>query len=165
MRGNKVGIMFLSLSAILVVPTADAMAQYNLGAMYDKGIGVKKDFSEAVKWYRKAADQGHSSAQNNLGVCYNNGEGVSQDYAEAIRWYQKAAEQGDLDAQYKLGKIYYVGKKATKNYPTAFKWLSLAAAQGSKDGAQMLDKLKKDMSSAEITEGQRLVREFKPSKT
>ena len=34
------------------------MAQYNLGNMYDFGEGVPENDAEAVKWYRKAADQG-----------------------------------------------------------------------------------------------------------
>jgi TPR repeat protein len=63
-----------------------------------------------------------------------------------------------------LGKIYYSGENAPKDYPTAFKWLSLSAAQGDEDSAQMLEKLGKEMTSAEITEGRRLVREFAPLK-
>ena len=35
-----------------------AQAQYNLGLMYDNGEGVPEDDGEAVKWYRKAAEQG-----------------------------------------------------------------------------------------------------------
>ena len=34
----------------------DAIAQYNLGVMYEKGQGVEQDFKEAVKWWQKAAD-------------------------------------------------------------------------------------------------------------
>jgi TPR repeat protein len=93
------------------------------------------------------------------------GQGVLQDESEAVKWFQKAAAQGNPHAEYQLGTIYYAGEMAKKDYPTAFKWLSLAAAQGFKDSAQMLEKLKSDMTSAEITEGQRLLREFKPSKT
>ena len=58
------------------------------------------DKAEAVKWYRKAAEQGHSDAQNNLGACYDEGDGVAVDKAEAVKWYRKAAEQGHSDAQY-----------------------------------------------------------------
>tara|TARA_Y100000588_G_C13824654_1_gene740888 strand:+ start:510 stop:737 length:228 start_codon:yes stop_codon:yes gene_type:complete len=29
-----------------------------LGVMYDKGKGVTQDYQEAMKWYRKAAEQG-----------------------------------------------------------------------------------------------------------
>ena len=38
-------------------------AQYNLGVSYDHGVGVPQDYAEAVKWYRKAAKQGHPTAQ------------------------------------------------------------------------------------------------------
>ena len=34
-------------------------AQSNLGLMYMEGFGVTQDFTEAVKWFRKAADQGN----------------------------------------------------------------------------------------------------------
>ena len=40
----------------------DGYAQYNLGVMYDKGVGVPENNTEAVKWYRKAADQGLAMA-------------------------------------------------------------------------------------------------------
>ena len=54
---------------------------------------------EAVKWYRKAAEQNHAEAQYNLGVCYANGEGVAKDYVEAYKWWLLAAGQGDEDAK------------------------------------------------------------------
>ena len=72
----------------------DARDQFNLGLMYDKGVGVTQDYAEAVKWYRKAAEQGDARAQHNLGFMYVKGQGVTQDYAEAAKWYRKAAEQG-----------------------------------------------------------------------
>jgi len=50
------------------------------------------DQVEAVKWYRKAAEQGDADAQFNLGVRYDAGQGVQQDMAAA--WLRKAAEQG-----------------------------------------------------------------------
>ncbi len=61
----------------------DAGAQYNLGMMYDKGLGVAQDYKEALKWYRLAAEQGFAAAQYNLGVMYDKGEGVTQDDKEA----------------------------------------------------------------------------------
>ena len=59
----------------------EAEAQLFLGRMYDKGEDVKQDYTEAAKWYQKAAEQGKAAAQNNLGYMYHNGEGVKQDYA------------------------------------------------------------------------------------
>ena len=43
------------------------LGRYNLGASYYQGQGVSKSHKEAVKWYRKAADQGLCHAQFNLG--------------------------------------------------------------------------------------------------
>jgi TPR repeat protein len=39
--------------------------------MYDNGEGVLQDDKEAIKWYQKAAEQGHASAQFSLGVMYD----------------------------------------------------------------------------------------------
>ena len=44
----------------------NAIAQCNLGVMYDNGKGVEKNLTEAMKWYRKAAEQGNENALNNL---------------------------------------------------------------------------------------------------
>lgn len=44
-----------------------AVEQNNLGFMYSNGEGVKQDFTEAEKWYRKAAKQGHELAKQILG--------------------------------------------------------------------------------------------------
>ena len=46
----------------------DAQSQFNLGSWYAKGEGVAKDYVEAVKWYRKAAEQNSAEAQDALGV-------------------------------------------------------------------------------------------------
>lgn len=54
---------------------------------------------EAVKWYRKAAEQNYAAAQYNLGVCYSNGEGVTKDYVEAYKWRLLAVGQGDENAK------------------------------------------------------------------
>jgi hypothetical protein len=63
--------------------------------MYEQGKGLPQDFTEAVAWYRKAADQGFARAQDDLGYMYLEGKGVWRDYSEAARWYRKAAKQGD----------------------------------------------------------------------
>ena len=59
----------------------------------------QKSEAEAVKWFRKAADQGNSSGQSNLARMYENGRGVAKDVGEALRWYRQAADQGDAKAK------------------------------------------------------------------
>ncbi len=66
------------------VEQGHAIAQYNLGHMYDKGRGVSRDFGEAAKWFRLAAEQGDADAQDKLGFMYAKGFGVPQDYGEAV---------------------------------------------------------------------------------
>jgi TPR repeat protein len=41
-----------------------APAQFKLGLIYVKGNGVPQDYREALKWYRRAADQGNAAAQD-----------------------------------------------------------------------------------------------------
>ena len=67
--------------------------------------GVKMDYTEAAKWYRKAAEQGDADAQNNLGLCYERGQGVPEDYEEAVKWYRKAAAQGHAGAKKVLKEL------------------------------------------------------------
>ena len=64
------------------------------GLCYDKGRGVAKDQAEAVKWYRKAAEQNDAEAQYNLAVCYERVDGVAEDWVEAYKWLLLAARQG-----------------------------------------------------------------------
>ena len=59
--------------------------------MYDSGRGVRQDYTEAIKWYREAAEQGNAGAQNNLGLMYASGQGMLQSGAAAADWYYKAS--------------------------------------------------------------------------
>ena len=62
--------------------------------MYAEGKGVLQDYTEAVKLYRLAANQGAAIAQSNLGGMYNNGNGVPQDYVGAHVWFNLASANG-----------------------------------------------------------------------
>jgi TPR repeat protein len=66
---------------------------------------VGKDQQEAVKWYKKAAEQGDAGAQYNLAWCYRDGAGVKKDEKEAVKWYTKAAEQNYEEAKKALERI------------------------------------------------------------
>src|ERR1035441_8676428 len=96
--------------------------------MYGNGVlGVLKDEAEAVRWYRKAAEQGVAYAQSDLGVMYATGRGVPKDEAEAARWYRKAAEQEDATAQFNLGWMYANGRGVPTDEAEAYFWLNLGA--------------------------------------
>jgi TPR repeat protein len=97
-------------------------------------LGIKahdeQNYAEAVKWFRKAAEQGQSEAQYNLGWCYYDGLGVEQSYSEAVKWVRKAAEQGHTYAQNSLGFYYHNGLGVEQSYYEATKWFRKAAEQG-----------------------------------
>jgi TPR repeat protein len=107
----------------------DAVAQFILGGHYDLGEGVAKDEVEAVKWYRKAAEQNLPAAQRTLGLCLARGSGVAKDYVEAVNWFHKAADQNDAMAQYSLGVSYLKGQGVAKSEEEAVKWYRKAAEQ------------------------------------
>jgi len=65
-----------------------------LASRYDHSEGVAQDYAEAVKWFRKAADQGEAGAQYFLALKYDQGQGVRKDAGVAVKWARKAAEQG-----------------------------------------------------------------------
>lgn len=92
--------------------------------------GIVRDDAEAVKWYRKAAEQGHIEAQNRLGIMYRDGRGVTQDYTEAVKCFLKAAEQGNAEAQFNLAEAYYHGNGIDKDGDKAHAWFCKASRQG-----------------------------------
>ena len=91
----------------------------------------KKDYANAVRWYRGAADRGYAEAQFNLGICYANGYGVAKNDTTASAWYRKAAEQGHVDSQHNLAVRYENGRGLPKDYDQAVYWYRKAAEQGS----------------------------------
>ena len=103
-------LLVFSATGLLDVRADDTYKAYKTGLMYAKGDGVTQDYSEALKWFREAADQGNSDAQRQLGLMYYDGIGVSKDYGEAFKWLQKAASQGHANAQYHIGWMYRFGK-------------------------------------------------------
>lgn len=105
----------------------NALAEFNLGVLYDKGLGVDRNESQAARWYRKAAQQGFADAQYNLASLYEHGLGVAQDRQEAVRWYRAAAEQGLARAEYALGVLYHTGMGVTPNDAAAMRWLRAGA--------------------------------------
>ncbi len=116
----------------------DALAQLNLGAAYDNGMGVPRDVDKAIEWYKKSADQGLAEAQFNLAHIL-----VAEDISAvgAAEYMLKAAEQGLPDAQFLMGVTYAEGLGVEPDEEKAKIWLNRAIAQGQKDAAKFLKKM------------------------
>lgn len=142
-------------------------AQFTLGSMYDLGQGVPQNFDMATAWYRKAAETGNAEAQLYLGAMYALGRGVPKDFSQASNWYRKSAEQGNPTAQFSLGLMYAFNRGVPKDDIIALQWLHLASSR-SEVGTQadqimtIRDKIASRMSPEQITEAQRLAKDWKP---
>ena len=136
-----------------------AVAQFNVGLMYDNGQGTSKNEDEATKWYRLAADQGRSDAQYQLGHMFYRHD----NYVEAARWFLRAADQGRADAQSSLGAMYAEGEGVPLDLVQALKWFILAAAQNHKDAIENRDRAIIHMTRDQAADAQSLAREWKPT--
>ena len=139
------------------------LAQYNLGEMYNRGLGVPLDYAEGSVWLRRAADQGFAPAQTALGHMFQQGQGMSVNQAEAAEWYRKAADQGYAEAQHELGMQYAEGRGVLRDYVLAYMWLSLSGTAA--EAGAYLDRTTviKRMSQKQVETAEQLVRSWKPT--
>jgi uncharacterized protein len=95
--------------------------------------GLKADnagnYSDAMKWYLKAADQG-SAAECNMGSLYAEGHGVPQNYQEAMKWFQISAGQGNASAECNIGILFEMGRGVAQDSREAMKWFQMSASRG-----------------------------------
>ena len=73
--------------------------------MYHQGQGVIQDYKKAVKWYRKAAQQGYARAQYNLATMYYQGYGVLKNEITARAWDLIATMNGLKQAKKRIDLI------------------------------------------------------------
>lgn len=101
--------------------------------MNERGVEAynNSEYSEAFKWFHKAAELGYAPAQHNIGRMYNEGVGVEKDSASAVSWFRKAAQQGDTESQNILGYLFLFGQGVDKDYSEALSWFQKAANSGS----------------------------------
>ena len=86
--------------------------------MYSEGVGVKKDFGEAIKWYEKAVKNEFGASANNLGLLYKNGQGVKASHEQAYKYFKFAAEHGDTPGMQNLSNCYRSGEGISSYLPT-----------------------------------------------
>ena len=69
---------------------------------------VLQDNRKAMKWFHKAAEQGHIAAQYKLEKMYNSR--IETEERMAVEWFHKTAEQGHAKSQFILGIMYDEGR-------------------------------------------------------
>jgi TonB family protein len=121
------------------------------------------DFAKALHQWRALASKGDSEAQFRFAAMCERGEGTRVQLNEAANWYRKAAYQGHSQAQYALGKLYVDGSGVSQDYVQAHMWLDLAGSAGEGQSANQLSELTRKMSPAQISEAQRLAKDWEPA--
>jgi localization factor PodJL len=139
-----------------------APAQFRLGSMYEKGIGLKKDLAEARRLYLAASDKGNAKAMHNLAVLYAEGLEGKPDYAAASQWFRKAAAFGVVDSQYNLAILFARGVGVERNMVESYKWFTLAAKGGDKDAAKKRDEVATRLDPQQLESAKQAAETFVP---
>lgn len=104
--------------ALYDAQNGDSSAYGWVGFFYYEGKSVARNYSEAIKWLKKAAENGDSRCYAYLGSSYFE----LQNYQEAVIWLKKAVNNGDTRVYVGLGASY----KQLKQYSEAISWLKKA---------------------------------------
>lgn len=138
---------------------------FGIGLMHFEGSGVPRNYDEALKWYRLAAEKEHYHAQFEIGAMYDTGTGVRRDHAEAARWYRRAAGHGYAKAQSNLAAMFLQGVGVARDYAEAYKWFSLSVSHAQpaqlREFTENRDRVARQMTAAQVGEAQRRAREWK----
>jgi localization factor PodJL len=138
-------VKFLSQAA----EKGQAVAQYRLGTLYERGQGVPVDSAKAMHWYEMAANQGNRKAMHNLAVAYAGGVAGKKNMTEAARWFARAATLGLSDSQFNLAVLYERGDGVPQSLADAYKWYSVAAAGGDAESKARIGVLQTQLGDAD----------------
>ncbi len=104
-------------------------AQFQMGEMYEFGLGLKKDQKMAADLFLKSANQGYAEAQFKVYRLYTEGKIFPKSQKNAIKWLKKSANLGLAAAEFNLGVMYYNGEGVLLDYKKAYYWYKQAAFQ------------------------------------
>lgn len=118
--------------------SGNPLVQYNLGVLYEEGLGLDRDIQRAIVYYRRAAENGFAPAQLRYAQFLLHGENIPADRVAAEQWYIAAAEQGNAIAQYSLAVMLLDRKDDSVAHERGLSWLLLAAEKGNEEAQYTL---------------------------
>lgn len=124
----------------LIAEAGNPNAQYVYAGKYCLFI-QNPDYSAALEWFTKAADQGHAGALRYLGFMYSSGRGVKKDDIKAVEFYQMASEKEDGEACYDLAMHYLDGSGVEESKEKAIEYLQKAIRNGYEEAKVKLAEL------------------------
>lgn len=181
---TELGLLYLTAHELVRDPVAavewfgraarqgEPRAQYLLGRQYEDGVGFKRDYKQAARWYERAAKIGrYPDAEYALGSLYSRGLGVPNNNAAAMDWYQKAAMGGQPVGQYLVGRMYESGYGVREDLIQSYFWYSLSARARDRvmaenteyDPARALKRVSSLMNQSQRDAAVKLVKQWKPT--
>ena len=133
--------------------TGNALAMYDLGRMYEQGLGIEADEAAAQQWYKQALAAFQSAAVTvpekrcpylwyRIGKMYAAGQGTEQDFTMAAAHFADAVKY--KHAAYSLAGLYYRGNGVEQNYETAFQLYNQSARKGNPYAQYEMAKMLRD---------------------
>lgn len=104
-------------------------SQQMVGAFYEWGNGVERNYDQAVKWFMLASDHGDAIAKLRLSWLCREGLGVEQNKEIAFQYALESAKLGNLQAYVALYDFYRLGEGVAKDVESGINWLDLAVAK------------------------------------
>ncbi len=151
---NGEGISQDSINSVIKQANGgDARCENIVGSWYYSGENLEQNYSNAFKWWGRAAKNGSVVAVGNLGLCYQFGKGVDADSLMATKLYKRSIEKGNtalLEQQEKLAtggnplsamlcaECYDAALGTKRDLAKSAKYLEIAAEKGS---AEALEKV------------------------
>lgn len=115
----------------------DPQSQFEIGQMFQYGIGAAQNDQAAIVFYQNAAEQQHLGAEYNLGIMTLQRAKDANDYQTALNWLTDSAFKGNKRAQYVLARVLEQGKEGEDgkpfvkaNHEQALSMLYLSASNG-----------------------------------
>lgn len=87
-----------------------------MGRCYENGIGVKQNYQEAFKLYRKTAERGLPDAMYHLAFFYQKGLSGEKDYIKSEEWLSRYNKKGGVCKLPNIVDLYNEGLKHPEKY-------------------------------------------------
>ena len=126
-------------------------AQFNLSLLLFNGLGVPKNFKQALVWSWKAYLNNHESAINQVNDILEivTPELQSAVADEMIQELTAIAKSGDATAALKLG-ITFTELMVEPDYASAYVWLSIAQAFGIEEASPIMVSVTEQLAIEEV---------------
>ena len=118
----------------------DAMRR--MGNFYYSGIGVEKDYAEALKWYQSAASAYDPWCLNRVGEMYRDGKGTAEDIEKAAEMFRKSSHYGNTAALGNIIDLYVSGLSDDRQmFEEAVSEMAVIGGEGNIDACNRMGNL------------------------